>query len=369
MLKDYRPAFYRTANIVDLISKISRLQGELDTLPHSSANAAEIEVLAAADSIHYSTAIEGNRLTLKQVTDVIRHPWRRNKSTRDFKEVLNYAQARHDLMKRSENHESLTHQLILAVHGQLLKGIVRGRLKGHYRESQNVIRESVSRAIVYLPPEEKDVRPLISSLLLWTGMQTASEESSLIVAPVFHYRFVTIHPFLDGNGRAARLLTNYILLLGGFNVMTVAAIEKQHELDRARYYRELRRLQASTFYDIPEDIDVTSWIEYWLGCLQATYEEAVQRLQPLRMSDELLNLPPRLQTAVSLFRKFKRLSAREYQGLTGLGRTRAVSDLNQLLTGGYIRRVGRGRSLFYAVAVESSTKLSVARDMSGENSK
>ena len=166
----------------------------------------------------------------------------------------------------------------------------------------------------------------MKELISWTNSSLYNGKSPLIVSALLRYRFVTIHPFMDGNGRLARLLSNYVLLANNYSVLHYSAIEKQHEKNRVQYYTALRRLQAPVFYDIPDNINLTSWICYWAGCLKKTYKEAISRME-----------------------RHKILKALEYGSIMGIGRTQAVSDLKKLVETGYLKKVGGDRSTTYQI--------------------
>ena len=97
---------------------------------------------------------------------------------------------------------------------QILHALVMGHGKAAakptaYRDRQNVIRDGRTKAIVYMPPEAKDVKSLMTGLTGWINKNT--ELRSPIIAAISHYQFGTILPYYDGNGRTARLLTTLIL--------------------------------------------------------------------------------------------------------------------------------------------------------------
>ena len=102
----------------------------------------------------------------------------------------------------------------------------------------------------FTPPEQ--VKPAMTDLLDWCRAQEAAGEHPVIIAATFHYRFVRIHPFDDGNGRMARLLMNLILIRHGYTVAIVDSSE------RATY---LARLQQA---DRTEDL--AQFIEYIASC-------------------------------------------------------------------------------------------------------
>lgn len=341
----YQPYYTLSPGIIKKIEAISRLQGVLDQSQKDLGTEREVFFQANIDAVHFSTKLEGNALTRDQVTQAL--IGRRLKNNRDLKEILNYAQSRQKLQNLARQHKPLTLDLVLKMHDLLLTGIVRGKLKGHWREAQNIISDARTQKIVYMPPVAHDVVPFMKSLVAWTHKAQLSQLSPLIVAPVFHYRFVTIHPFMDGNGRLARLFTGFLLLKDGYDIALYAALEKQHEINRSLYYKTLHQMQSHNFYDIAETLDLSPWLDYWLDCLVRTYEEALLRLRATPPKNTEVVLTNRLQSAIKVFDKYKRLSALDYQSLMGIERTQAVNDLNQLCVKKIIKKVGGGRSTVY----------------------
>jgi len=348
-MENIKPEYEINNDILSLLGSISQSQGFLSASRISFQDFSEISALANIDSIHHSTRLEGNRLTRSQVTAIITGKGSRviGKYDRDIQEVINYAKARDFLKQEKVLSGDVNKELITQVHSLLMNRIVTGKLKGYYRQAQNVISDSKSNEIVYMPPEAKDVSNMMQKLYLWVKESLLNNESPLITAALFHYYFVTIHPFMDGNGRCGRLVTNFILDKHGFNVSGYASIEKVHEQNKMDYYKNLRIHQALVYYDIPDNINLTGWINYWLMSLKKAYDEAVRRLN-LNIDQE--NLDTRLKKAYSLFVRHKKLKASEYQLLAGLGRTQAVSDLNKLISRGLIKKAGGGRSSTYIVA-------------------
>jgi len=339
------------AEIVSLLEVISRKQGELSVHKRRIQDEVTLESAAIVDAVHFSTKIEGNSLSRDQVTQALESK-KVKAPTRDLNEVLNYSRARRLVREWSLKGRSFSEEWVLEHHAEVLKGIVKGRLRGHYREAQCAVKDSKTHAIVYMAPDWGDVPVLMKGLLSWTRQHKATGASPLLRAAQFHYEFVTIHPFMDGNGRLARLLTNGIVLAGGYEVERYAAMEKQHELNRGAYYRALRALQASNYYDIPSGQDIRSWVTYWLRCLLATYDEALGRVGgsvPTHDSTHPSGIDNRLQRAESIFRRHQKLGAGEYADLAGLGRTQAVADLNSLVESGVLEKVGGGRSTVYRI--------------------
>lgn len=354
MAFNYNPTFKYTHEIVEKLSKAVSFDEKLKNCHISLADRQEISSLANIDAVHFSTKLEGNVMTHKQVTEILTSKNLNWKQERNLLEVVNYSKTRAWLFKKARENFSLNHDTVLNAHKKLLSNIVEGKLKGTYRDSQNVIKDSESGGIVYLPPESSDVKPLMSALLSWVNYAKLEGISPIVIAAIFHYQFVTIHPFLDGNGRLARVLTSSILLANNMVIPEYASLEKQHEQNRASYYSELHQLQGNNFYDIPENIDITTWISYWMDNLLVTYDAALERSNKKSKENPVydnisIESESRLKKAVSLFKKHKQLKAIDYQTLMGLGRTQAVADLNQLVREKIIERIGAGRSSRYKI--------------------
>jgi len=108
-----------------------------------------------------------------------------------------------------------------------------------YRDGQKVMRDSRSRAFVYMPPEASDVPVLMSGMVEWVNRSLSEEIPCPIVAGLAHYQFATIHPYFDGNGRTTRLLTTLILHLGGYDLKGLYSLETYFARNLRAYYAAL----------------------------------------------------------------------------------------------------------------------------------
>lgn len=156
---------------------------------------------------------------------------------RDVAEVRNYWRALLRVEEWAERKTPLTEELIRRLHAFVEKG-PRARPTS-YREGQNVIRDSTSGAIVYLPPEARDVPSLMAKLVAWADQAEKGGLPAPIIAALVHYQFVTIHPFYDDNGRTARLLAAFLLHRSGYGAGGAFSLEEHHARDLEAYYHAL----------------------------------------------------------------------------------------------------------------------------------
>ncbi len=162
----WQPKYELTNSIVNHLTAIeaARVLVESTALPPTTL--AELSHRARIRATHYSTRIEGNRLTLDEAEDVI--SGRRkvfHGRERDVAEVRNYWDALTRVEEWALNGRPFTQELVQRVAALVMNGRRAGRAA--YRTGQNVIRDSVSGGIVYLPPEAKDVPALMEEMVDW----------------------------------------------------------------------------------------------------------------------------------------------------------------------------------------------------------
>ena len=193
-----RPPFIATPTILALVAAIGEQVGRLEaSLPP------ERQLLLRRTNrlrtIQGSLAIEGNTLTLEQVTAVVAGN-RVLGSAREVQEVRG-AVAAYD---RLGEWDPAKREDLLASHGVLMAGLV--DRPGHFRTTAAGIQRG--EEVVHVAPPASQVRALVNDLLAWLK---ATGDHPLVAACVFHYEFEFIHPFVDGNGRMGRLWQTMIL--------------------------------------------------------------------------------------------------------------------------------------------------------------
>ena len=178
-----------------------------------------------------SNAIEGNTLTRRETAVVVEKGLTvSGKSLVEHLEATNHAAALRGIMELvSVKTSDLSESTVLDIHNTILRGIDDGNA-GHYRSVP--VRISGSEVIL---PNPRKVPDLMAHFI--ENITTESNLHPVELAAEAHYQLVTIHPFVDGNGRTARLLMNLILMQHGF---PPALIRKR---DRLRYIGSLEKAQ------------------------------------------------------------------------------------------------------------------------------
>ncbi|MDA3733232.1 Fic family protein [Niameybacter massiliensis] len=175
-----------------------------------------------------SNAIEGNTLTITETKVILEEGLTigGGKSLREHLEVINHQEAINYIEDIVNKNLDITERVVKDLHAIILKSID-NKNAGIYRKNNVLISGSKHRPVEYMLVEEK-----MDELLSWYN---ASKEQlqPIELAALFHFKYVYIHPFIDGNGRTARLLMNLILLRNGY---PMAIIKNE---DRSEYMKAL----------------------------------------------------------------------------------------------------------------------------------
>lgn len=227
-----------------VLEKLDRLKDELDALrPLPSDVVARVEQKLRIESDYHSNAVEGNSLTLGETRSLILHGLTaRGKPMRDHLDIQGHDDAVKAIERAVREDTGLTEVFIRNLHRVLLKEpyetramapdggrVMRPIALGDYKTTPNNVKTSTGEIYYFTAPEQ--VKPAMTDLLDWYRDKEAAGEHPVVIAATFHYRFVRIHPFDDGNGRMARLLMNLILIKHGYTVAIVQSDERTTYLD------------------------------------------------------------------------------------------------------------------------------------------
>ncbi|MCC7298680.1 MAG: Fic family protein [Bacteroidia bacterium] len=218
-------------NLEGLIKEADLLKEKLNTLRQNSSYR-----ITEAFDLEYtfeSNKIEGNTLTLRETDLVVNKGLTiAGKSMREHLEAINHTDAIVFVRELVEKRTPLTESVLLQLHNLVLRGINPANA-GKYRNVQVYISGSK-----HLPPQPFLVPKLMEGFFEWFEKNHQILHPILLAAEM-HERLVTVHPFIDGNGRTARLLMNLILLRHGYVVANIKG-DVQH---RMQYYEMLEKAQ------------------------------------------------------------------------------------------------------------------------------
>ncbi|MBI5359392.1 MAG: Fic family protein [Planctomycetes bacterium] len=344
----FKPNFRYTNKMVRLLTRISSAKEVILNSPLIPMWEISLRKQSIICSAHSSTSIEGNKLSLEQVSDLAQG--RKIMATRkDKQEVLNYLNALENIADLSKGN-SFNPDDILYIHRLVTRGTLDNPADcGAYRTRYVVVANRLTGEITFRPPENKEVPGLTKILINWLNSSEAQELDPIMEAGIAHYEFVRIHPFIDGNGRTARVLAALILYKRGFDSKQFFCLDDYYDSDRPAYYAALRKVNQNTG-------DLTEWLEYFIEGVMASIESVKQRI--LKLSGERLRkskqgqiaLTERQMRIVEFINQNNRITNRDVRTMFKISDRAALKEIRKLVDLTVIKPEGKGRSLCYVLA-------------------
>lgn len=310
----FQPIFTLTAKVVKALMAIEADWQVVAALPLTAPMLDSLRRTARLLSTHLSTQIEGNQLTAAQVKAVIAGEGNFPGRERDEAEVRNYFAALEFVERLGRASGRLTEREVRTMHGLVMTGKAKAT---RYRDGQNVIRDSKAGAIVCMPPEAKDVPALMREFVAWMNASLAERELPVpVIAALAHYQFATVHPYFDGNGRTARLLTTLILHRCGYGLNGIYSLEEYYAANLKGYYAGLAVGESHNYYFGRAEGDITPFVAYFCIGMAAAFAKVRARAEEARQQGSLNQTPvlrllaPQQRQALGLFLRLKVVTAK-----------------------------------------------------------
>ena len=338
----FQPNYTITPALLANIKRITALVTELNSKHFSEVVLLDFERKARSISAHSSTSIEGNPLPLTEVKKILKYA---PEHVRDSeKEVLNYNLALttlNTLTKQDDARFDL--DLILNIQKIVTDGLIHKFRSGKLRQEPVFVNNPQTRQPIYFPPDYKDATRFIEELLRFAN-ENKGKLDPLIIAGIFHKQFVIIHPFVDGNGRTARLATKVLLAGMGLNTFNLFSFENYYNQNVTKYFQNVGLI--GNYYDVKEDINYTSWLEYFTDGI-------IDEL--LRVGGELAKSGSTPATTLQSYHQAILGSIKQkgftkdsdYAQLTKRARPTRNLDFKKLIELGLIEKQGKGKATYY----------------------
>ena len=267
-----------TNEILKYISEIDKNRYRVSSVKLSKNVANKLRKNSKKKSSYASNKIEGNPLSEKQVGEVIESDDHKH-FLKPEQEVRNYFLALEFLEEMAGKNMPFSKQLLLEVQKLVEKGASKEKIGLRGPMPPGIlfaVYDSKTGNPDYIPPEYCDIPGLIDELVEYVN---TTDDHPLIVAAVVHYQLVTIHPFEDGNGRTARLLSGYIMDVNGYGFNGIGSLEEYFAYDIDEYYESIQMGLPALYYlgrENPPHPEI--WINYFLRMVQL-YSKKVCDLQ------------------------------------------------------------------------------------------
>lgn len=313
--------------MVGTLVRTSRLQASVKT---------PLERDAFTRSVHSSTWIEGNLLSLAQVRAVA-----------DGKDLLVEEKQKMEVancldtmrLVWKNKGKPVTEKGLLDIHARMTKGLLASERSGRYRRIQNYIVDARNK-VIFTPPPPGMVSGRMKSLFGWLK---GEDLHPIIRAAIFQHEFLTIHPFVDGNGRVARAVSQWLLWERGFDPLCTLGVDEFFAERRTRYYDMIQQAREM-------DGDYTHWVEYVAEGLARSIETVQERIKEGELKLQGVTLTPKQEELLALLGQRGLLGAAEICQAMKINRARVNQLIAPLVRLGLVVRAGAARAVRYRLS-------------------
>ncbi|MBI2346648.1 MAG: Fic family protein [Deltaproteobacteria bacterium] len=336
------PKFTFSDLLINNIKKIAIIIAELNNRSFPKTVLATFEQKANSLSAHASTSIEGNPLPLTEVKRLLRSKPENIRATE--REVLNYNRILETINERMKKGPiAIDLDFICDVQREVTAALIEKLRWGMMRKEPVFVSDPRSGKTVYWPPDHQDVPKLMRGLIQFVQGKRQHLDP-LILAGIFHKAFVIIHPFMDGNGRTARLVTKALLADMGLNTFNLFSFENYYNNNVAAYFRHVGLV--GNYYDLANSIDFTPWLEYFTGGIIDELLRVKKELEVETGSPEF-TLHSHHKKMLQYIQNNGFITDRDYSKLTRRAKATRSLDFKKMLAMGLIERFGKGRLTHY----------------------
>lgn len=337
--------------MLSIISELDEFKGSWKLLGQLSPERLKtLKKVATIESVGSSNRIEGNKLSDKQVEELLSNIKKQSFATRDEQEVAGYARLMDtifedwEVINFNENYIKQLHKILLQYSTK------DERHKGNYKKISNAVTayspEGRELGIVFETATPFETPLKMEELVNWTRKNLEDRYyHPLIVIGIFIVNFLAIHPFEDGNGRLSRAITCLLLLKSGYNYMQYSSLEAVIEDNKEGYYRALRQTQTTLKNDIP---DYEPWLIFFLKSLQKQKIRLEYKLNEKEINLNQENLTVLEIQILEYFEQNERGTNTKLLEYTNANRNTLKKSLANLVNKGLLIMHSKGRGAWYS---------------------
>lgn len=349
----FTPKYIVTDKILTCISEIGEIKATIERSKVLPLNEAQLRRQAILRMAHTSTSIEGNRLAQFEVGKIIEGKTVRAPQ-KDITEVENYYKALQEIENLAKNKTGITLDEILKLHRIIISGLVEQKKTGAFRPSDVYVIDDLGdgrEKVRFKAPSAKKVPKLIDDLLKWLKVSKKETVHPIIRAGVLHLQFVSIHPFTDGNGRIARLLTQLLLYRDNWDFRKIIVLEDYYNHDRMSYYNAENFSQGGIYNP---HMDFTHWLEYFTMGFLVEARKAMEQIQSIGFGkvskkSEQVFLDKDEILIMDFLTTNGKLTSDDVVDILGLSKRSAQLKIKKLIVSKLLKTHGRGPSTCYTL--------------------
>jgi len=307
----------------------------------------KLKKISTIESVGSSNRIEGNKLSDKEVEQLMSRIQKKSFKNRDEEEVAGYTELMnlifdsYEVIPLTENYIKHLHKILL----QFCENDASHR--GKYKKLSNSVSafdaSGKEIGIVFETASPFETPILMEELVEWIRRNFDDNfYHPLLTIGIFIVHFLAIHPFQDGNGRLSRALTTMLLLKKGYSYVPYSSIESIIETNKDGYYRTLRRTQKTlrtkkALYE--------PWLNFFLTTLQKQKRHLEEKIKSFKKYDTSLS---KLATDIlTLLDEHSQLTVAQASEILNIKPDTVKKSIKNLVDKGYLLKMGSTKGAWY----------------------
>ncbi|HLD03554.1 MAG TPA: Fic family protein [Candidatus Dojkabacteria bacterium] len=353
----YSPQFSISNKILNNVAQAEAAKQIIENSPLVPYWERKFQSQALIRTIHHSTAIEGNKLDLLETQKIVAGEQVETVRLRDVQEIINYRNVIEFLS--SYQGKTLDLEFIFSVHKRLGEKILHPKYLGVFRERNAVVVNSFSGEVIFDAPDHDELELEVGEIVDWDRVAAENSAGSksgeagdlhpLIKAGILHFEFVRIHPFVDLNGRTARIIATWSMYRDGYDINRLFSLEEHYDQDLQRYYDAL---------DSAHESDLTNWLEYFTDGVSEELHRVKEQVLVLSMDRRLrtklgqVALNERQIDIINYIEEYREFKNPDFGKLfPKISDDTILRDLKDLMEKGLIVKKGRTKASNYQLTV------------------
>lgn len=342
----YKPSFTITNRLLNYISQIEAAKQIIENAPLVPAWERRFRQEAEERTVHFSTKIEGNKLDFDEAKKVMEGEKIRTFRRRDILEIVNYRDvvAYINRLKR----KNIDKEFIFKIHKKVMFKILPKNELGKFRTCEEALINSKTYEVTFEPVEPEFIEGAVDDLVDWIGLKS-KEVHPVIKAGVILYEIARIHPFTDGNGRTARILSIFSLYSDGYNIKRFFSLEEYYDQNLGEYYKALESVEEN-------DDDLTIWLEFFTKGLASELQRIKDKVfdisRDIKMRKKMgqIALNERQIKIISFMQEYGKVKNKDWQELfPDVSDDTILRDLRDLINKGVVKKEGRTKAAKYTL--------------------
>ena len=350
----FNPKFTITNTILKNIGAIEAAKEVIENAPLVPLYEKKFKSEAMLRTVHHGTHLEGNDLNIEQARQVLdgEEIFARD---RDIQEVINYRNVIGLLDELKEKRGEYDISMLTDIHKETVNKVVAPEKCGVLRISDVVIKEEGTGKIVFQPPPYPEVSGYIEKYLLWLNNAIEGDIHPILKAGITHYILVSIHPFVEGNGRTVRAFSTLVLMRENYDIKNFFSLEEHFDHDPAAYYEafSLTDTQPGGVFEK----DLTEWLSYFTQVVAIELTKIKEKIRKLSVDSRLKGI---IGSQVALTERqmklIEHIGERGYVGMSELKKLfpmifedTILRDMNYLIDKKIIKKEGKTKAARYVI--------------------